>query len=93
MKESTFELSILEAINCDVVDKYMDIFNQKQKANPNVLEEKLEKFLKCNEDLNNMTDDESVSSGNEEYYVEVDDDAEVFSDDDYISDQLLNSKY
>jgi hypothetical protein len=26
MKESTFDLAILEAINCDAVDKYMDMY-------------------------------------------------------------------
>jgi hypothetical protein len=32
MKESTSECAFLEAINCDVVDKYMGIYTQKEKV-------------------------------------------------------------
>jgi hypothetical protein len=37
MKESTFECAILEGINCDVVDKYMGIYTQKEKVSKRLL--------------------------------------------------------
>jgi hypothetical protein len=92
MKESTFELSILESINCDVVDKYMEIFKQKENTSPAVLEEKVENFLKCNQDIDDMSD-VSASGDNEEYCVEVDDNLEDLSDDDYMSEECLKTRF
>jgi hypothetical protein len=44
MKESTFECAILEGINCDVVDKYIGIYTQKEKVSKEVIAEILETF-------------------------------------------------
>jgi guanylate kinase len=61
MKESTFELSILEAINCDVVDRYMKTY--KQKATKEVVAENVTYFWSSNKYLEdnskpNLSDDD-----------------------------------
>jgi hypothetical protein len=87
MKESTFELWILEAINCDAVDRYMETY--KQKATKEVVAEKVTYFWSSNKYLEdnskpNLSDDDS--SDDEEYEVEIDDELDGNSDDEYMSD-------
>jgi hypothetical protein len=91
MKESTFECAILEGINCDVVDKYMSIYTQKQKVTKEVVAERLETFWSTNKKLEdnskpNLSDDDD-SSDEEEYVVEIDDELDEDSDDGYMSEE------
>jgi hypothetical protein len=91
MKESTFECAILEGINCDVVDKYMSIYTQKQKVSKEVVAERLETFWSSNKKLEenlkpNLSEDD-VSSDEEEYVVEIDDELDEDSDDGYMSEE------
>jgi hypothetical protein len=96
MKESTFECAILEAINCDVVDKYMGIYTQKEKVPKEVIAERLETFWSTNKKLDdslkpNLSDDDKATD-EEEYDVEIDDELDENSDDGYMSDEYVYSK-
>jgi hypothetical protein len=48
-------------------------------------------FLKCNQEIDDMSD-VSVSGDNKEYCVEVDDNLEDLSDDDYMSEECLKTQ-
>jgi hypothetical protein len=87
MKETTFELAILEAINCDAVDKYMEMY--KKKASKEDVTERVEKFWSGNKLLEehskpNLSDDDS--SDDDEHSVEIDDELDGNSKDEYMSD-------
>jgi hypothetical protein len=87
MKETTFEISILEAINCKTVDKYMDMY--KHKATKEKIADKVNFFWSGNKYLEesskpNLSDDDS--SDEEEYDVEIDDELDSNSEDEYMSD-------
>jgi hypothetical protein len=45
MKEETFELAILEAINCNTVDKYMAYFKQKNMVDPTKVASSADKYI------------------------------------------------
>jgi hypothetical protein len=87
MKETTFEISILEAINCKTVDKYMDMY--KLKATKEKIADTVNFFWSGNKYLEesskpNLSDDDS--SDEEEYDVEIDDELDSNSEDEYMSD-------
>jgi hypothetical protein len=94
MKESTFEIAILEAINCDVVDRYMESYKQRKTEASMSMNDRIDGFLKKNETLNksihSLSDDDSTESENEEgYEVEIDDGLDDSSVDEYILDECL----
>jgi hypothetical protein len=91
MQESTFECAILEGINCDVVDKNMSIYTQKQKVSKEAVAEWLETFWSSNKKLEynlkpNLSKDDD-SSDEEAYIVEIDDGLDEDSDDGYMSEE------
>jgi hypothetical protein len=94
MKEETFELAILESINCDTVDKYMNYFRSKNKVDPVKVASSADKYLnhikKLSGEVKNLLDSDSESetteTEGEEYQFEVEDFLEDQSDDEYISD-------
>jgi hypothetical protein len=90
MKEISFELSILEAINCKTVDKYMDMYKHKATKEKNA--DTVNYFWSGNKYLEesskpNLSDDDS--SDEEEYDVEIDDELDSISEDEYMSDWCL----
>jgi hypothetical protein len=82
MKESTFELAILEVINCDAVDKYMDMYNKG--ASKEEVSERVDKFLsgiKLLEEHSKPKLSDDNSSEDNEYSVEMDDELDGNSED------------
>jgi hypothetical protein len=70
MKESTFELAILEGINCDPVNKYMDM--DKKKASKEGVSERADKFwsgIKLLEEQSKPILSDDNSSEDDEYSV------------------------
>jgi hypothetical protein len=85
VKESTLELSILEAINCEAVDKYMETY--KQKATKDIVSETVDYFWSSNKSLEdnskpNFSDDDS--SDDNEYDIEIDEELDGNSDNEYM---------
>jgi hypothetical protein len=60
MKESTVEIAILEAINCDVVDWYMESYKQQNNTPLVSIGENADQFLKIAEENSSLSDDEST---------------------------------
>jgi hypothetical protein len=91
MKEETFEIAILESINCDVVDRYMKHYKTKNLVDPTKLASSAETFMRYIKNMNDnipKSDENSTETedDDDEYDVETEDFLDQESDHEYISE-------
>jgi hypothetical protein len=90
MKEETFELAILEALNCNKVDKYLLRFKIKNDTDAVKIatagEIYLKEMKKTNSDSDGESESEKIEGDDEEYNVEIDDFLDIESEDEYITE-------
>jgi hypothetical protein len=92
MTEETVELSILDAINCNVVDKYMDYYTERKKVDPSRVKACLDNYLRNKNGKGTTisgTDFGLAPAEADDYVIELDDYIDDGSEDEYISEACL----